>query len=139
MAAKFGRVDVKEIKASWRKHPGEKAYAVHIKDRSDHALLLLEEMCNLVSNQYREPVREAGLKYFVHKDYNYTKTIKSPIMRLRIYWMGYRKFDYVYSPLRFLIFDPVYSSLRKLIYAHIFRRLHFIKKLIERGFSNITL
>ena len=136
LAAKFGRVDVKEIKASYRKHQSGKAYTSQIKSRCEDSLLLIEEMCNLVSNQYREPVREAGLKFFVHNHYKNTKTIKSPIRRLSTYLFVYRKFDYVYSPIRYFIFDPVYSTLRSLKYAHILSRLPFIKKLIK-VFDNI--
>ena len=122
LAAKFGRVDIREIKASFRIHQGERAYMFHIKDRCDHSLLLLEEMCNLVSQEYRETVKKEGMQFFIRDNYHKIKTIKSPIIRLRTYFMVYRKFDYVHSPLRYLISDYVYSPLRYLIWVPIFRR-----------------
>jgi len=82
------------------------------------ALSLLDEMCNLVSKNYRGTVRKEGLKFFAGLNYNRTKVIKSPIIRLRTYLMVYRKFDYVYSPIKYLK------------YPYIFRRIPFIKKLI---------
>lgn len=118
LAAKFGRVDVKDIKASFRKHQGEITFAVTVKEWSEDALSLLDEMCNLVSKNYRGTVRKEGLKFFAGLNYNRTKVIKSPIIRLRTYLMVYRKFDYVYSPIKYLK------------YPYIFRRIPFIKKLI---------
>ena len=101
LAARFGRVDVKDIKASFRKHLGEKSYTYQVQGRCEDALLLLEEMCNLVSKKYRVTVKEKGMKFFAHSNYNKAKAIKSPILRLTTYLMIYRKFEYVYSPFSF--------------------------------------
>jgi len=101
LAAKFGRADVKEIKASFRKHQGAKSYTYQVKGRCEDALLLLEEMCNLVSKNYRVKVKKKGMHFFASSNYNKTKAIRSPILRLKTYLMVYRKFEYVYSPLQY--------------------------------------
>ena len=118
LAAKFGRVDVEDIKASFRKHQGEITFAVKVKDWSKDSLLLLDEMCNLVSKKYRVTIRKEGMKFFACLNYNRSKAIKTPIIRLGTYLMVYWKFDCVYSPIKYLI------------YPCIVRRIQFIKKLI---------
>ena len=69
LVAKFNRVDVREIKASFRKHPDEITFAVKVKNWSEDSLLLLDEMCNLVLEEYRAIVRKEGMRFFAYLNY----------------------------------------------------------------------
>ena len=98
LAAKFGRVDVKDIKASFRKHIDEITLAVRVKDWCRDSLLLLDSMCNLVSKEHREILREEGMEFFIRLNYNRAKKIRSPLKRFITYLMVFKKFKYQCLP-----------------------------------------
>jgi len=130
LAAKYERVDVKEIKASFRKHQSEISHTVQVKDWCEDSLLLLDEICGLVSEKYRVIVRKEGIRFFTYLNYYRAKAIKSPIKCLRTYFMVYRKFDYVHSPLRHVLREFLYTPMRSLVSGLILRGSQFVKKLV---------
>ena len=102
LAAKFGRVDVHDIKASFRRHSENRGGAVtRISDWCEDSLYLLDIMCNLASENKAQVKRE-GMPYFCRKNYRLTARIKSPMERFRSYLMVYKKFNYCYSPVHFI-------------------------------------
>ena len=101
LATKFGRVDIRDIKASFRRHSDNRGSAVKIEDWCEDCLYLLDIMCDLASEK-RAQVRSKGMPYFCKKNYRHTARIKSPMERFRSYLMVYKKFNYCYSPVHFL-------------------------------------
>ena len=122
LASRFGRIDVEDIKASFRKHPGEITFAVKVKDWCEDYLALLDLMCEVIDSDVGL-VRSEGMRFLCRLNYNRANAIGSPIKRFRTYLMVFRKFDYRYSPLSYLVFSPV------------LRRIRQVKKRIKQGFS----
>jgi len=117
LAAKFGRIDIVDVKASFRKHLDEITFAVKVKDWCRDSLLLLDSMCELVSEEYRETFREEGMQFFIRINYNRTKRIESPFKRFITYMMVFKMFNYkcLPPPLRNLLFrNPVFSLLKSI-------------------------
>ena len=63
LAAKFGRVDVREIKASFRKHPSQRTHAVEIKAWCEDSLILLDTICKLAPED-KKMLSGIGLSFF---------------------------------------------------------------------------
>ena len=97
LSAKFGRVDIQDIKASFRKHPGEMTFAVKIGDWCDDFLDLLDLMCELVPESEKE-LRAEGSHFFSKLNYSRARAIKKPLERLKAYMIVFKKFDYKYLP-----------------------------------------
>jgi len=97
LAAKFGRVDVKDVKASFRKHPGEITFAVKVKDWCEDYLELLNLMCEVIDDNV-DMVKAEGMRFLCRLNYNRASAIGSPIKRFRTYLMVYRMFDYALTP-----------------------------------------
>jgi glycosyltransferase involved in cell wall biosynthesis len=97
LAAKYGRVDVEEVKASFRKHEGELTFAAKVGDWCEDFLSLLDLMTKLVPES-EDPIRVEGTRFFAKLCYNRAKAIKSPLQRLKAYFIVYRKFKYRHLP-----------------------------------------
>ncbi len=100
LAALYGRADVYDVKASFRRHSANmggdpsRVYAW-----SEDCVYLLDVMCNLLSNDdERVEIRRYGIRFFCTKNYRLASTIESSMERLKVYLMIYRTFDYCYSP-----------------------------------------
>lgn len=102
LAARFGRVDVQAVKASFRKHGTARTSAAKVSDWCEDSLMLLDIMCDLVPEK-KEQVRYKGARFLSKKNYNMATAIESPVQRWLTYFMVYRKFSYQYSPLELLI------------------------------------
>ena len=111
--AKYGRVDVKEIKASFRKHDLQRTSNVDIQGWCKDSLFLLDSICRLVRED-EGPIRTKGMEYFTRHNYNIVRTIKSPTKRLSAYFEVYRNFDYHYSPFTFFYNKNVLRPIRKI-------------------------
>lgn len=112
LASKFGRVDVEEVKASFRKHPGEITFAVKVKDWCEDYLELLNLMCEVIDDNV-DLVKAEGMRFLCRLNYNRASAIGSPIKRFRTYLMVYRMFDYALTP----PFHPLLSrTLHKAVY-----------------------
>ncbi|HED05945.1 MAG TPA: glycosyltransferase [Ignavibacteria bacterium] len=115
LAAKFGRVDIKDIKASFRKHSGELTFAAKVKDWCEDSLCLLDLMCSLVQDKDKKMVRNEGMKFFSTLNYNRTRAIKSKLKRFFTYILVFNMFEYKYlpPPVKHILYsNPIYFGLR---------------------------
>ena len=102
LAAKYGRLDVPDVKASFRRHLSNIGSAAKVIDWCEDSLYLLDVMCDLASEK-KNLIRRQGLVYFCKKNYRLTSAITSPRRRYVTYARVYRKFGFRYSPIRFII------------------------------------
>lgn len=100
LIAQYERVDVPDVKASFRRHSSNMGSTIPIRDWVDESLFLLEVMCQLFPKDCQLLKNEGGL-YFCKKMYSYNSRKSSLMQRLADYFGIYKSFDYVYSPLRF--------------------------------------
>jgi glycosyltransferase involved in cell wall biosynthesis len=100
LASRHERVDVAEIKASFRKHPGEVTFAVRAVEWGEDFLELLELMCLLVPPAKAALVRAEGRRFFARLTYNRARSITAPMQRLRAYFEVCRLFDYRHFPVQ---------------------------------------
>ena len=121
LAAKYGRADVEDVKASFRKHPGEITFAVKVKEWCEDYLYLLDLMCDLV-DENRGLIRREGMRFICRLNYNRASAIESPIKRFMTYMMVYRKFQYSFSPLQYVFSPRVlnrYRHVKKKVKSHL--------------------
>jgi glycosyltransferase involved in cell wall biosynthesis len=105
LAAKYGRVNIQDIKASPRLHDSKISFSADISKRCEESLFLLDLMCELVSEN-RELVRHEGMKAFSARSYSRARRVKSPLKRFMAYMKVYKKFHYRYPP-------PLFKSVLK--------------------------
>jgi len=113
LAARFGRVDVYDVKASFREHGSEMTAAVKASNWCEDSLFLLDVMCELVLED-RARVRREGMKYFTWLNYNFARKTESPFERLATYLVVYRKFGYRYSPIYFYVYKKGLRRMRRI-------------------------
>ena len=101
LSAKYGRIDIFDIKASFRRHDSNIGDVVHYSAWCEDSLYLLDVMCNVVPEQ-AALIRERGMSYFSVRNYNRVAAIKSPLKRFSAYLTVYKTFGYGYSPLKFI-------------------------------------
>lgn len=116
LAARFGRIDVQEVKASFRKHPTKMGLSTRVGDWCEDYLALLNMMCDLVSEN-RELVRIEGMQVLASSNYTRAMEAGSPLERLAAYFTVFRKFNCRYFPsvyhLIYLLYGtPVYDAAR---------------------------
>lgn len=63
LATKFGRIDIREIKASFRNHPDQNTNSANVKAWCEDSLLLLNTICELTP-QNKEILKKTGLIFF---------------------------------------------------------------------------
>jgi hypothetical protein len=97
LAARNSRVDIQDIKASFRKHEGEITFAVKVKHWVEDFRSLLDLMCQLAPENEAQ-LRVDGKRFFAHLSYNRARAVQSPLKRFFSYLMVYRKFNYEYPP-----------------------------------------
>lgn len=120
LAASSPRLDIPDIKASFRHHPVRHTTAASMRSWCEDSLELLDLLCELVSND-RKGIREAGTRFFVGHNVRLTREIQSPWVQLKSYWSIYRYFN---QPTSFLAKNFLYltkRSLRKLRHARVLR------------------
>ncbi len=101
LAARCGRVDVFDVKASFRRHDSNMGKTVPYRAWSEDARYLLDIMCEAAPEQ-AAVIRQKGLPYFSSKVYRHVARIKSSLERFAAYFTVYRTFDCCYSPLTFM-------------------------------------
>lgn len=69
LAAKFGRFDIKEAKASFRVHSEQFTHSKKIAAWCEDSFQLLDKICELVPES-RELLKERGMKFFFRHNYN---------------------------------------------------------------------
>jgi glycosyltransferase involved in cell wall biosynthesis len=114
LAARFGRGDVRDVKASFRRHSAARTFASKISAWCEDSLMLLEIMCDLVPQDKAPLVKREGTRYFARVNYNFASSIKSPIERYATYLMIYRKFDRQHSPFRHFAYEKNVRRIRRL-------------------------
>lgn len=102
LAARYGRLDVPDVKASFRRHANNMGSAARVFDWCEDSLYLLEMMCDLAPDS-KDRIREDGLVYFCRKNYRLASAIRSPLHRVIAYARIYRKFDFQYSPFSYIL------------------------------------
>ncbi len=113
LAAKMGRVDVFDVKASFRRHAHNFGTAARLHDWCEDSLYLLDMMCQLSADRADE-VRRKGLPYLCRKNYRYVAHIRPAHKRLAAYLWVYKLFGYRYSPLQFKFGSYLRGAKRRL-------------------------
>jgi glycosyltransferase involved in cell wall biosynthesis len=93
LAAKYGRVDVIDIKASFRRHVGEIALRRTIDEWCEDSILLLKAMCDLVPDG-REDVLREGSRFFSSANYHRASMADSVFQRVVAYVKVMKYFNY---------------------------------------------
>jgi glycosyltransferase involved in cell wall biosynthesis len=83
LAAKFGRIDIYDMKASFRKHGSERTFAVKVGEWMEDSLYLLDLICDLFPEN--RSLRHEGLAYFSRFNYILATKVKSPVQRFMVY------------------------------------------------------
>lgn len=124
LAARCGRVDVPDVKASFRRHAHNMGSAARLDAWVDDSLFLLDLMCELVPEGARARIRREGMTYFCHKNYRYVTAISPLSERLTAYRLVHRRFGAAYSPVRYVAKRQLRGLKRRLrsalrtVYAH---------------------
>ena len=113
LAARYGRIDIRDIKASFRKHHGEMTFAAKVRDWCEDSLELLDLICELASEK-KALVRSEGMRFFSKLNYKRASAVKSPVARFIAYMTVFKLFNYKYLPpiRHFLYNNPFYHALR---------------------------
>jgi len=98
LVARYGRIDTKDIKASFRRHHGEMTFAVKVKDWCEDSLELLDVMCNLASEN-KALIRSEGMRFFSKLNYGRASAVKSPVGRFIAYLTVLNRFNCKSFPL----------------------------------------
>jgi hypothetical protein len=100
LTTKYGRSDVADAKASFRRHLSNRGATVPIRDWVDDSRYLIDVIYQLLPDD-RDRLKSEGNLYFCRKMYqkiSYGRAVSRSPMD---YFYIYRSFDYCYSPLRF--------------------------------------
>ena len=121
LAKKYDRIDIKEVMASFRKHPFQRTENVKVKEWCDDSKYLLEKMCELELAQ-KPTIYEKGLVHFTKHNYGIAENINSFIKRNFWYFRIYKIFEFKFSPAEYFyrkykrrIFSKVGKLKRKII------------------------
>ena len=109
LVARYGRIDIRDIKASFRRHHGEMTFAVKVRDWCEDSLELLDVMCNLASEN-KALIRSEGMRFFSKLNYKRASAVKSPVGRFIAYMTVFKIFNYKYLPppvRRFIYQNPL--------------------------------
>lgn len=93
LAARHGRIDIPDVKASARLHHGKLGFAARVGDWCEESLLLLELMCELASDR-QDAIRQAGRRFFARANYSRAQTVQPSVQRLLAYWIVFRTFGH---------------------------------------------
>lgn len=137
LAAKYGRVDVPEIKASFRIHPSQMTFNVDIKSWCEDALILLHTMCRLCPKN-KDLIRQKGMQYFARHSYDMASHIMPRAKRLTAYWIVFKRFQYRHIPpsLSRFLKSPSSSIIELISHTPLYYPLRSIKRKINDAGSN---
>jgi len=120
LAAKFGRVDVQDVKASFRKHSDNFGSVAKISDWCEDSLYLLDIMCDLLTEK-KVVVREKGMVSLCRINYGFCENIKSSIKRLYACYIVYKKFNYCKPPFKYMCGNNI-------VYRSAYRLMNGVKR-----------
>ncbi|GJL63794.1 MAG: hypothetical protein NPIRA04_24480 [Nitrospirales bacterium] len=112
LAQKYGWVDVKDIKASFRKHAQEITASVAVMDWCVDYQALLQQMYSVTNND--EEVRTKGGRFFSKMNYQRADLIPSAGKRLVIFLRIYHMFHYTLPPDAYVFPSSIWSILRSI-------------------------
>ncbi|WP_138429435.1 glycosyltransferase family 2 protein [Fodinibius saliphilus] len=121
IAAKYPRIEIEEIKASFRDHGDNRGSASRLKEWVEDSKFLLDVLCDLVPKKSNELIYLEGSKHFARLNYLKVKSLNEPsIKKLLTYWYIYKAFDFKHSPLGYILptfLKPYYwkNKVKKLI------------------------
>ena len=127
LAAKFGRKDVPDVKASFRRHSDNSGSASSIREWCEESLQLLDVICD-VAPANKELLKSRGLHYFSVDNYRRAERIQAPLKRFYSYLIVYKKFEYTYSPLHYIF-------AKNIIYRNTFRALRYLKRKMKEALT----
>lgn len=110
MAHQFGRIDVEDVKASFRKHGAEITASVAVMDWCEDYHALLQQMCAVTKDD--QEVKIKGARFFSKMNYPRADTISNSVRRLWTFMKIYRIFDYAYPPDAYVLPPAFWSALR---------------------------
>jgi glycosyltransferase involved in cell wall biosynthesis len=99
LAAAHGRVDVKDAKASFRKHEGEMTFGAKVKAWCEDSLDLLDLMCDL-ANERKKLIRKNGLKFFGNLNFNRAMAVSLSMNRFKALTTVLNQFGFRWFALR---------------------------------------
>ena len=114
LAALHGRAEVKAVKASVRKHSGERTFSAKVTDWCEDSLMLLDLMCELTEND-KDLIRQKALRFFSVRNYNWASHIPSLRERWLNYWMVYKTFERSHSPIHYLANKHFGNQLKRVV------------------------
>jgi glycosyltransferase involved in cell wall biosynthesis len=97
LATKFGRVHIRDIKASQRLHESKLSFLSRISEWCEESLALLDLMCDLVSEKSVQ-IRQQGMRVLSRRNYFRARAVRSPLKRSIAYMIVFKKFHYRYPP-----------------------------------------
>lgn len=98
LAALSGRIDIRDIKASFRKHADELGFSAKVGNWCDDSLELLNVLCTLVPEKSRRAVMSEGMKFFSRANYGRANSVRSSAERFIAFLIVLRKFGFRYPP-----------------------------------------
>lgn len=101
LMAKYGRIDVREVKASFRRHRANMGSSRHIREWCEDSVFLLDLLCQSAATR-KDSLAKEGNRYFCKRHYPKVLGLPSLFQRIQGYWTVYRTFNYAYSPAAFL-------------------------------------
>lgn len=129
LAARFGRIDVCDVKASFRKHDSEMTFSAAVGSWCEDSLILLEQMCEILPEEKRQQIRKEGMCFFSRINYGRAAAVKSLSGQYRAYGTVWKYFGFRhFPPVKSLIFAA--SNLLQ------GTRLHFALRSLKRGISS---
>jgi glycosyltransferase involved in cell wall biosynthesis len=103
IASNEARLEVPDVKASFRRHGGNNGTAQSIEAWCEDSVYLIDLVCAAAPERAVE-LRARGLRYFSRNNYNRVTRFRGAMNRARAYWRVYRYFGYHASPLPFLAY-----------------------------------
>ncbi len=91
------RVDIEDVHASTRSHPGQHTYSAKVMEWVEDALDLLE-LIQMTAGDKRSAIRDAGERFFAEICYSRASAIRRPLERFAAYRAIYRRFNRRYMP-----------------------------------------
>jgi hypothetical protein len=120
LAAKYNRVDVPDVKASFRHHSNRLTGKQEISKWCEESLILLDTMCALVPASRAALVKSEGMKHFLRGNYRRARNVRFFSSRLAAYGTVLKYFDY-----------PVLQFVSVLISLAVSRHTRIVKRKVK--------
>ena len=130
LAAQYGRIDIPDVKASFRFHGDQAGFSRKISEWCEDSLDLLHLMCDLAP-QSREQILKEGARCFARGNYNRANCARSPWERAVATMKVMRYFRYRQLPSVNLVIHILYGT-------RLYNALRFIKRCAVRPLRAIA-